>query len=382
MSQYQLHVLDTVPLHYWPLTRGFTDSNFSTTQNDVVNSATMSHFSSISSVDQTRARIVGEAVDEYSFGLGSSHYFTINPTQFSETTYQTFSISLMFRRSQFSTTAPHILFSGADYTIYIASGRICFNASTATTTTSATALMAADEDLIPDESYHVTMICDNDSGNQNHVKVFLNGKKVLDSLELGVSVSSFMRSSISYLGRSAASSSSSTFFGAGTADAPAVQHFVLWDRALSDFEASRLGYFGIFTADAVTVSGSIIEGYVADEYRVRIHRLLDGALMHEEDTTTASFSVLLPDLEYYVIVSASQGDVWLPSTSAGIDDLVYPTNPSATRFYFKCISAGITGTSEPVWQSDQSVPTPDGSAVWEVVEGLIQPVANAPVRGI
>ena len=132
----------------------------------------------------------------------------------------------------------------------------------------------------------------------------------------------------------------------------------------------------------VTVSGSILEAYIASDWRVRIHRSSDGALIHEEVTATGSFSALVPDVEYYVIVTAEQGEVWRPGIARTLGDKVYPTNPSSVRFYFECTTAGTSDTTEPSWNVNLGQTTTDGSAVWRVVEGLISPITHAPIRGI
>jgi len=60
----------------------------------------------------------------------------------------------------------------------------------------------------------------------------------------------------------------------------------------------------------------------------------------------------------------ANGNKWFPNYNYQVNDVVFAVNGSKL-FYYICETAGITGTSEPVWSS---VPTSgtviDGSVVW------------------
>src|SRR5207249_622842 len=56
-------------------------------------------------------------------------------------------------------------------------------------------------------------------------------------------------------------------------------------------------------------------------------------------------------------------DPWKASTQYAIGDVVHPTADS--KFFFRCTTAGTSGSSEPTWDSTaENNATADGSVVW------------------
>ena len=62
-----------------------------------------------------------------------------------------------------------------------------------------------------------------------------------------------------------------------------------------------------------------------------------------------------------------------------VDDLIFPTNPATTPYYYKATTGGTSGIAEPVWGTSPGSTIPDGSVVWEYVERLIQPITQGPI---
>ncbi len=53
---------------------------------------------------------------------------------------------------------------------------------------------------------------------------------------------------------------------------------------------------------------------------------------------------------------------WLASTAYALDDLVLPT--VANGYYYKCTTAGTSGTTEPTWPTTEGATVTDGTVVW------------------
>ena len=58
---------------------------------------------------------------------------------------------------------------------------------------------------------------------------------------------------------------------------------------------------------------------------------------------------------------------WQPSTTYGIGDIVAPLN-FTKQFIFICIEAGMTNTSQPVWQMTDEAEFMDGSVKWKAID--------------
>ena len=149
------------------------------------------------------------------------------------------------------------------------------------------------------------------------------------------------------------------------------------DHVFTDADALKL-----FTATRslnITINGTISEDLIAADFNIRAHRLDNSDLTASTTTSSGSFSLVVPDIPHYVVALAEQGVRHETSHAYILDDLVFPSNVVSTPYYFKCTTAGTSGAVEPAWQTVVGSTTSDGSAVWTMVEHLIQPVAHSPI---
>ena len=328
----------------------------------------------------SKPTLYAEDDGSHSIGLVYDNYMAMS--SIGNTTNRSFTINIALRQDNpFVPNEIYGILGGSFSNMYVYGGNLCWendNSMDNTPLVTGPAFPIGEPLLLT-----MTATSGDGHGGNSRVRFYFNGRKVYDSLEAGITIAAAHYSMYSKL-----FSDRSYNYKFGTQSSLSsvgafAQEFTLFEsRALTDFEVSKLGYLFEFAASPVTVSGTIIEGYAATDYRVRMHNSNDGALINEQVTSTGAFSALVPDLEYYVIVSAEQGEVWFPGLNAELGTKVYPTQPSLTRFYFECTTAGITGTTEPAWNTSEYGTTVDGTAVWTVVETLIQPICHAPVRGI
>jgi|GEM_PF-6093661 len=130
------------------------------------------------------------------------------------------------------------------------------------------------------------------------------------------------------------------------------------------------------------ISGTITESLAITEWIIRAYNLSTGALTVESSSTDGTFSLNMteagdPDSAHCVTVLPNQGTVWYPSTAYILDDLIFPTDPISKPYYYKCTTAGTTDSAEPTWPVSGTIN--DGSAIWEMVEGLVQPQTHSPL---
>lgn len=383
MTQYETYLRSTAPDKYFKINSPTADATYRY-YNEVGSDSITYKYASGSSATGNGQKPTLFAEDDGSYSTGFRYKNYLEGSFGNLSTSLTFQIAVM--NNEWHGTEVHCLFGGYPHTLYVSGGVLCwyngFNPSFGTN--NATLIGPA---LDEGSEYLITYSIATAGGynNSQHVKIYVNGSKVVDSLDSGVSITGALGGQNMQSVLTNYSESEASCFGKQTD--PAIcdafcQEVSFWSRQLSDYEVSKLGYLFWKNANPVVVSGSIVEGYHATDFRVRMHESATGELVHQEVTASGSFSALVPDLEYYVIVSAEQGEVWFPSMAPSIGDKVYPTNPSATRFYFECTTAGVAGTTEPSWNLNLDNTTNDGTVVWTVVEGLIQPITHAPVRGV
>lgn len=64
-------------------------------------------------------------------------------------------------------------------------------------------------------------------------------------------------------------------------------------------------------------------------------------------------------------------DSWQASYDYSVDDLIKPTVNNSTGLFYKCIQAGASGSSEPVWTEEVGSTVTDNEVIWEAV-GFIE----------
>ena len=80
-----------------------------------------------------------------------------------------------------------------------------------------------------------------------------------------------------------------------------------------------------------------------------------------------------------VVVRPAGFGLWTRDTSYSVGDNVYPSNPSAVPYYYECSIGGVSGITEPTWNTTANSVTADGTISWTLIEGIIKPDANSPV---
>jgi hypothetical protein len=71
------------------------------------------------------------------------------------------------------------------------------------------------------------------------------------------------------------------------------------------------------------------------------------------------------------IVWTNRGTVvprWQPTQTYTAGDIIVPATPTSPRRAFQVTSGGVSGSSEPAWDTDLGDPTADGSVAWIAIE--------------
>lgn len=130
------------------------------------------------------------------------------------------------------------------------------------------------------------------------------------------------------------------------------------------------------------VNCQLSESLAASNFLMRVHDLATGKLTNSLTVTAGTFDVDPMTSEPVTITAIPvQGDVWKPSHSYAVNDLVFPTNPSSTPYYYKRLAASSSGTTEPTWTTTVGQQCNDGGVTnaWECVAGLTQPITQGPL---
>lgn len=128
------------------------------------------------------------------------------------------------------------------------------------------------------------------------------------------------------------------------------------------------------------VNGVIAESFTNSDWICKAYDYVTGELLNSVTTSNHTFTIPLTTSDpVTVVVSPVLLSRWFSGAVVAVDDLYYPSNPKTTPYYFKCITAGTTDTTEPVWNIGTAVITNDGGVVWEMVEEIINPSIAAPL---
>ena len=151
----------------------------------------------------------------------------------------------------------------------------------------------------------------------------------------------------------------------------------------TDYEIAKMHNLATKGIGTATISGAVSESSAATDFNIIFNNYATGEFIRSIITNDGTFSELLPDYNYAVTCYPVVGDAWSADTSVILDTKMLPSNPDVIRFYFKVVTAGITGTTEPTWNTSAiGAQTVDGTVTWELVEALTQPITHAPVRGV
>ena len=62
--------------------------------------------------------------------------------------------------------------------------------------------------------------------------------------------------------------------------------------------------------------------------------------------------------------------VWVASTAFSVGDVRRPTISYGTGLWFRCTTAGTSGSSEPTWPTDVASTVTDGTCVWTAISSV------------
>ena len=134
---------------------------------------------------------------------------------------------------------------------------------------------------------------------------------------------------------------------------------------------------------AYKVTGNIVESLEVSTWRCAAYDLQTFKLIDYVDVTGSTFTIALDSPEpVMVVVSPVPAIRWEASTNYVIGTEVFPTNTVSTPFYYRCVGAGVSSATEPAWGTVSGGQTNDGTVVWEMIEGLVQPVAHMPLSPV
>jgi len=124
------------------------------------------------------------------------------------------------------------------------------------------------------------------------------------------------------------------------------------------------------------------ESIAPTQFILRLYELITGAYVQSQTLTAGSYTVsVLNNNALMAVMMPVQGDVWKKSTAYAVNDLVFPTDPATTPYYYKRINAGTSGTTEPTWVTTTGQQCNDGAVnnAWECVARLTQPITQSPL---
>lgn len=127
------------------------------------------------------------------------------------------------------------------------------------------------------------------------------------------------------------------------------------------------------------ISVNVTESLVADNFIATVYDFESAALIVSQNVISGSNTILLGDnAPVLITVRPDIGGIWTASIAYALDDLVFSTDPATYPGYWKCTTAGTSGSSEPTW--NMSGTTNDGaSLVWTFQEGIEDPQVRGPL---
>jgi len=128
------------------------------------------------------------------------------------------------------------------------------------------------------------------------------------------------------------------------------------------------------------VTGTITETLINDTWKCSAYSIADNSLINSVVVTGSTFSIpVYSDDPVIIMINPVPATRWKSGGEYELDDEVYPTDTDTYPFYYKCTVVGISGATEPVWETSSGSTVVDGSVTWTVVERIPQPVAHMPI---
>lgn len=128
------------------------------------------------------------------------------------------------------------------------------------------------------------------------------------------------------------------------------------------------------------IASTISESLAATDFNVRAYDIVSGELRTQALSIDGTYSLLFANNAAVMITcSADEGNAWSAEIVHALDEKVFPTDPVATPYYFKCTQAGTTGDTEPVFPQIPGDTVTDNAVIWQCVERLIEPISQGPL---
>ncbi len=137
-----------------------------------------------------------------------------------------------------------------------------------------------------------------------------------------------------------------------------------------------------FSSYQSQIPGTLTESLAATTFVAEAHDTTTGVLVGTKAFTGANFTVDIKTTAKACNVTVRiPYKIWTLSTYYALNDLVFPSDPLTTPYYYKRIAVGTSGATEPTWAITPGAQVDDGAITdaWELVERLVQPITHGPL---
>lgn len=153
----------------------------------------------------------------------------------------------------------------------------------------------------------------------------------------------------------------------------------IYNYALSE---ERIFLHADIAVTTLSLSVDIVESLAATLFRVVALRIADMSQSYLADLAAGHHDLEISYIQngpHIVTVMPVYGDAWEEGKTIAANDLVIPTAPGSTPYYFKALNSGTTGTTEPPWPTVPGGQVSDNGITWELVERMSQPITHGPL---
>lgn len=240
------------------------------------------------------------------------------------------------------------------------------------TTSSGTSQKTVNSNLIADSDNYAIITLRYKPGNWLDISV---DDQISDSrllfTETGIRASTFGFQVSGHPGRD----SNGQTYTSGARDDVLAYNYVMTDIEVAELHDLLAAQFFL--------NGEISENLAVENWIVTAKNINTGSIVSADSFPNGPFSLVISGAKSgpcLVTVSPDIGNIWQPESSVIIGQKCFPTDPASTPYYFQCTIAGTTGTTEPAWQTGTpGALTTDGTAEWELVERIPQPITHGPL---
>jgi hypothetical protein len=175
------------------------------------------------------------------------------------------------------------------------------------------------------------------------------------------------------------------FYACGNTASPAVVEFNTNGDVLSTPELTNSTYDAEYISvvpelSQYEINGTIDESLAATDFECVAYDYATDVIVGKTTTSSSSFTIpVLSNTPTRVVVQSNKPALWRLNTVYSIGQLIFPTNPETTPYYYKAANSGSTGATEPIWTVTAGSNVVDGGITWDIVERLVQPVSHSPI---